>query len=69
MKCSKCIHFDRCKWLLSRTGEETFCDWTPSRFSEDDPLVGLFKHHLNLPLQEFGRKYKGNKGIKVIHQI
>lgn len=32
-RCAACIHIERCRWLLSRTGEETSCDWTPSRFA------------------------------------
>lgn len=31
-KCKDCKHFKRCKWLLSRTGNEKECDWKPSRF-------------------------------------
>lgn len=30
--CRDCIHLPRCRWLLQRTGEETECDWSPSRF-------------------------------------
>lgn len=30
--CKDCIHFDRCSWLLSLTGEEVACDWIPSKF-------------------------------------
>jgi hypothetical protein len=30
--CSTCIHFERCKWLLSYSGDETSCDWIPSRY-------------------------------------
>jgi hypothetical protein len=30
--CSECKHFNRCQFLLQRTGEETECDWEPSRF-------------------------------------
>jgi hypothetical protein len=32
--CADCAHFQRCHWLLSRTGEETVCDWIPSRFRQ-----------------------------------
>jgi hypothetical protein len=31
--CSTCIHFERCKWLLSYSGRETSCDWIPSRYA------------------------------------
>lgn len=30
--CADCVHFKRCAWLLSYTGAETQCDWTPSKF-------------------------------------
>lgn len=30
--CGECGHFQRCKWLLSRSPEETGCDWWPRRF-------------------------------------
>lgn len=31
--CSDCVHFDRCKSLMNyMTGDETECDWTPSKF-------------------------------------
>lgn len=33
--CKKCIHFERCKFLIGITGEEDSCDWTPSRFREN----------------------------------
>jgi hypothetical protein len=32
--CADCAHFQRCHALLSRTGEETVCDWIPSRFRQ-----------------------------------
>lgn len=30
--CKSCAHFQRCGWLLSRRGEETECDWIPSKY-------------------------------------
>jgi hypothetical protein len=33
LTCAECSHFERCKWLLSRQGDETECDWSPSRFN------------------------------------
>lgn len=30
--CNDCGHMSRCRWLLSRNGEERTCDWAPSRF-------------------------------------
>jgi len=35
--CAGCQHFERCKWLIARTGEETECDWTPSRYLPAQP--------------------------------
>lgn len=34
MKCNNCTHLIRCKLLLQVTGEETDCDWTPSKFMQ-----------------------------------
>lgn len=40
--CRDCRHFVRtCEWLISATGAETECDWSPSRFSPLPPLVRL----------------------------
>lgn len=36
--CDDCKHIKRCKWLLSYTGAETQCDWTPSKFRERSTL-------------------------------
>ncbi len=30
--CADCRHFERCERLISRKGEETECDWSPTRF-------------------------------------
>lgn len=31
--CRDCRHFiSTCEWLISYTGDETACDWAPSRF-------------------------------------
>lgn len=34
--CMYCLHFGRCKWLLSRIGDEAECDWIPSRYKEKE---------------------------------
>ncbi len=33
--CSDCRHFRRCTGLISIKGNETWCDWAPSRFRLD----------------------------------
>ncbi len=39
MTCNECAHFlTHCKWLLSRKGQETKCDWIPSRFEPANPI-------------------------------
>jgi hypothetical protein len=39
-RCVDCTHFDdSCRWLLNLTGDETACDWTPSRFQARAALV------------------------------
>jgi hypothetical protein len=30
--CADCTSFSHCQWLLQRKGNETECDWSPSRF-------------------------------------
>lgn len=30
--CSDCAYWKRCSWLIGLNGEETECDWEPSRF-------------------------------------
>ena len=30
--CKDCIHFKRCEWLIGLKGNETNCDWSPSKF-------------------------------------
>lgn len=30
--CADCHHFERCKALVDRQGQEDQCDWSPSRF-------------------------------------
>ena len=32
--CNNCVWLTRCTWLLQRKGNETKCDWLPSRFKE-----------------------------------
>jgi hypothetical protein len=33
-KCRDCKHFTaKCEWLISLTGDETECDWSPSKFA------------------------------------
>lgn len=32
--CSDCIHASRCAWLIGIKGNETQCDWLPSRFAQ-----------------------------------
>jgi len=34
--CGQCIHFYRCKGLISRDKLDTYCDWSPSRFHAHD---------------------------------
>ena len=33
--CSGCVHDKRCKFLISRKGTETECDFYPSKFQDD----------------------------------
>lgn len=35
--CGSCNHFKRCEGLLSRKGDETECDWSPSRYAPKCP--------------------------------
>lgn len=38
--CASCASFEKkCKWLLSLSGEETECDWQPSRYRRLLPVV------------------------------
>lgn len=36
--CTDCAHFfTRCRWLNHALGNETTCDWAPSRFTTEQP--------------------------------
>lgn len=45
-KCKDCLHFERCKWLIGINGNETECDWNPSRFI---PILTNAKNCLDPP--------------------
>jgi hypothetical protein len=31
--CADCVHYTRtCSWLISYSGQEVQCDWSPSKF-------------------------------------
>jgi hypothetical protein len=30
---SACVHFKRCRVMIGRRGDESYCDWVPSRFA------------------------------------
>lgn len=32
--CHDCVHFSRCSWLIGIKGNETICDWLPSKFKQ-----------------------------------
>ncbi len=32
LTCKLCIHFKRCEWLIGLSGNESSCDWEPSKF-------------------------------------
>lgn len=32
LTCKLCIHFEKCERLIGILGNETTCDWEPSRF-------------------------------------
>lgn len=49
MKCKDCVNFTtHCKWLLSRKGNETECDWNPTKFIQIKKIEVCSKHNRQL---------------------
>lgn len=56
MTCLDCRHFRRCQALVGVKGDETICDWAPSRFQMDCiGVLGRLLKEANATLTLYGR--------------
>lgn len=37
--CGDCVHIKRCKAIFGHVESDTYCDWSPSRFSPNPPTA------------------------------